>query len=133
MGRIYYLHQNDTGRNYRIDEGVVVTIGRAFDNSVLIEDASVSRHHAAIRWKEGAIFLIDLASTNGSYVNGEKAEENYFYRLDYGDEVKIGNVSFAIIDEKSARDKNFLVTPITLKTVVINRKAIQKDDFEKPE
>ncbi len=136
MGRIYYLHRHDTGRNFRIEEGQVVTLGRAFDNSVLVDDASVSRHHAAIRWKDGGIFVIDLNSTNGTFVNGEKLEENYFYRLDYADEVKIGNIAFKIIDEKSAQDKNFLVSPVSPPTMVIDTKAdikkgIRKDDFDK--
>ncbi len=132
MGRIYYLHQCDTGRNFRMEEGQVVTLGRAFDNSILVDDVSVSRHHAAIRWKEGGIFVIDLNSTNGTFVNGEKADEGYFYRLDYADEVKIGNIAFKIIDEKSAQDKNFLVSPVSPPTMVIDaKKAIKKDDFDK--
>jgi len=53
--------------------------------------------------------------------------------LDYGDEVKIGNISFRVIDEKSARDKDFLISPMAPKTMIIDRKSIQKDEFEKPD
>ncbi len=50
----------------------VVSIGRARDNDIIVENLSVSRNHARIRLKDGKYILTDLNSANGTYVNGVK-------------------------------------------------------------
>jgi predicted Zn finger-like uncharacterized protein len=60
----------DSGRIFEIDRPRVV-IGRA-NSDILLSDAECSRQHAAIEVVEEKAFLIDLGSTNGTYV-GEKA------------------------------------------------------------
>jgi hypothetical protein len=46
-----------------------VSIGRGLDNDVVLEDASVSRHHAEITREGGRTQIRDLGSTNGTWVN----------------------------------------------------------------
>ena len=46
-----------------------VSLGRGEDNDVVIPHASVSRAHARLMRRNGVFELIDLNSTNGSYVN----------------------------------------------------------------
>ena len=60
----------DSGRIFEIDKPRVV-IGRA-NADILLSDAECSRQHAAIEVVEEKAFLIDLGSTNGTYV-GERA------------------------------------------------------------
>ena len=50
----------------------ITTIGRAADNDVNIDNAGVSLHHAKIDSRGDRIFIEDLDSTNGVYVNGER-------------------------------------------------------------
>ena len=58
---------------YWLTSGKELAIGRALDNDVCIPDQGVSQHHARVGvTAEGAIFIEDLGSTNGTYVNGEK-------------------------------------------------------------
>ena len=45
------------------------TIGRRPDNDLCLEDPAVSAHHARIVQVQGVLFLEDLSSTNGSFVN----------------------------------------------------------------
>lgn len=52
-----------------------VTIGRAVDNDIVINDASVSRHHAAIEVNGGGFRVIDLNSQNGCFVSGQRISE----------------------------------------------------------
>ena len=47
-----------------------MSVGRARDNDIVIENLSVSRNHARIRKENGRYILTDLNSANGSYVNG---------------------------------------------------------------
>ena len=64
----------------------VTTIGRSPDNDVKIDNRGVSSHHARIVWENGAYFVEDLGSTNGTYVNGQKTSRQ---KLAYGDFIDI--------------------------------------------
>ncbi|MCK6542599.1 FHA domain-containing protein [bacterium] len=133
MKSIYYLHQIKTGKNFRVEENQEVTIGRAFDNTLMIDDNSVSRYHAQIKWKKNLMYITDLQSTNGTSVNGEKVEHGYFTELNFSDLVKIGNLELKILDEESVIGKNFTPDQAPAKTIVINqamlKKAVDPDDF----
>ena len=64
------------------------TAGRDPDSAVFLDDITVSRQHAIIeRRPDGAWFVRDVGSLNGTYVNGEQVEET---KLVPGDEVQIG-------------------------------------------
>lgn len=67
----------------------VVTIGRSFDNDVVINDFNVSRHHCQIiLHDDGKYSLSDFGSTNGTYVNGQRVCGEI--KLSTNDIVKIG-------------------------------------------
>lgn len=53
----------------------IVSIGRALDNDVIVEDPRVSRHHAQLRRRYGRYVLYDLGSTGGTQINGYPVEE----------------------------------------------------------
>lgn len=58
---------------YQVARGKPLAIGRAPDNDVHLTDQSVSQYHARVSvTADGAILVEDLASTNGTYVNGER-------------------------------------------------------------
>ena len=66
----------------------VTTAGRHENSDLLLDDVSVSRHHAIFtRTASGRITLRDLNSLNGTYVNGARVEET---TLHSADEVQIG-------------------------------------------
>jgi pSer/pThr/pTyr-binding forkhead associated (FHA) protein len=67
--------------------GVGLTIGRAPDNAVIIDNPSVSGHHARVFSENDAVILEDLDSTNGTFVNGQPAGRRV---LRSGDVVLIG-------------------------------------------
>ncbi len=52
------------------DAQPVLTFGRSSGNTVIIDDPSISRLHARLRWEQGQAVLEDLGSRNGSQVNG---------------------------------------------------------------
>jgi pSer/pThr/pTyr-binding forkhead associated (FHA) protein len=67
-------------------------VGRNPDSSVFLDDITVSRAHAVFERREGAWFVRDLGSLNGTYVNGEQVDETV---LATGDEVQIGKFKLA--------------------------------------
>ncbi|MEJ2733558.1 MAG: VWA domain-containing protein [Anaerolineae bacterium] len=69
-----------------------MNIGRARDNQIIVDDPTVSRHHAWIK-SEGERFLIfDIGSANGTYVNDEKIDAPR--PLEHGDLVRFGDAEF---------------------------------------
>ena len=53
----------------------VVNVGRADYNDIVIPEGSVSTNHAKIQRREGIWVLVDLDSTNGTMVDGERVDE----------------------------------------------------------
>ncbi|RPI88819.1 MAG: FHA domain-containing protein, partial [Spirochaetales bacterium] len=49
-----------------------ITIGRDDENAIVIRDDAVSLRHARIKEMKGAYYLFDLASDNGTFLNGKK-------------------------------------------------------------
>jgi hypothetical protein len=60
---------------------------------VTLEDAYLSRDHAAVTSGAGGVVLVDLGSTNGTFVNGRKVERAI---LADGDELRLGQISFRV-------------------------------------
>lgn len=70
----------------------VKIIGKSSSCDVVISDNTVSREHAQLVMDNDTIEIIDLDSTNGTYVNGERITKPT--RLTQGDEVVLGGVEF---------------------------------------
>lgn len=67
----------------------MITIGKANDNEYVVNDPSVSRHHARLTYeKEGHWILEDLGSTNGTFVNGIQIARK---QVTSKDVIKLGN------------------------------------------
>ncbi len=54
----------------------VVNVGRADYNDLVLPDDSVSTVHAKFQRREGIWVLVDLDSTNGTFVDGERVEQD---------------------------------------------------------
>ncbi len=66
------------------------TVGCRPDNSLVIEEASVSGYHAEIIFENGSFLVRDLDSTNGTYINGEAIATA---PLTHGDELRFGSIA----------------------------------------
>jgi len=74
------------GESFPLD-GDRMTIGRRPDSDIFLDDVTVSRDHALLVRRGGDLYLDDLGSLNGSYVNRRRIES---HRLEDGDELQIG-------------------------------------------
>jgi hypothetical protein len=66
-----------------------VTIGRSDENSLQIADRFISSRHLLICLRDGRRILVDRGSTNGTFVNGSRIEEEI--ELSDGDRIAVGN------------------------------------------
>ena len=75
------------GVRFRIDDRRHI-IGRAADAAIFLDDITVSRHHAEVfEGESGAVWVRDLGSMNGTYLNGQQVEVG---RLVDGDLLQVG-------------------------------------------
>ncbi len=66
----------------------VTALGRAEDNTLVLDDPFVSAHHALVLWREERWWLEDLESHNGTFLNGERLTAAR--PLTSGDRIRLG-------------------------------------------
>jgi len=81
------------GESFPLD-GDRMTIGRRPDSDIFLDDVTVSRDHALLVRRGGDLYLDDLGSLNGSYVNRRRIES---HRLEDGDELQIGKYKLTFL------------------------------------
>jgi two-component system cell cycle response regulator len=91
---IVLIYGDDLGRRYLLTDTTV--IGRDESNAVSINHASVSRMHSKLMVKDSAWWVVDLDSTNGTFLNGR--EVNSETQLENGDILKLGSAVFKFIE-----------------------------------
>lgn len=70
----------------------IITIGRGLDNDVVIDAPPISRHHARLIRAEGGLYIEDLGSANGTFIDGDLITARTL--VDTGQTISFG--SFAI-------------------------------------
>ncbi|MBN1774487.1 MAG: sigma 54-interacting transcriptional regulator [Deltaproteobacteria bacterium] len=75
-------------RTVPVPPDAVLVVGRDEQAVVALADEKASRRHAEIRSAAGEVTVIDLRSTNGTFVNGERVTRTHV--LEHGDEIRIG-------------------------------------------
>jgi pSer/pThr/pTyr-binding forkhead associated (FHA) protein len=80
----------------RFETGAVpITIGRAADNALALDgDEYASGHHARVELHRDGVWVHDLDSTNGTFVNGERVEGRR--RLLPGDDLQVGETALRL-------------------------------------
>jgi pSer/pThr/pTyr-binding forkhead associated (FHA) protein len=72
-----------------------MTIGRSPDAGVFLDDVTVSRNHALLVRRRDGLYLDDLGSLNGTYVNRRRIES---HKLQQGDELQIGKYKLTYLE-----------------------------------
>lgn len=97
MARVVYHDENF--QNFYVDindQQPEITIGRNNGNMVMIPAKSLSRYHAKIIYQNRHYFLIDLKSSNGSYVNNQRVSQQEIHP---GDKLRFGDICVDFVDD----------------------------------
>lgn len=87
MSSIFVIQGRDQGRKFELDDSAA-RVGRDAKNAIPLNDREISRQHAEIRkLSDDEYELLDLGSSNGSYINEAKIESQ---RLRNGDRIRVG-------------------------------------------
>ena len=87
MFQLELKFQNLVIKQYSLQDGQTLIVGRDPGNDIVIRDPTVSRHHACIARKGGALMVWDKGSSNGIVVNGVRVHSA---KLANGDVITIG-------------------------------------------
>ena len=91
------VNEGEPEKTFRILPGGVRTIGRATGADFSVDGALVSRVHCRlIATAGGGLEVRDLASTNGTFVNGKRVETA---QLESGDRIQIGRVELVALKD----------------------------------
>ena len=87
------------------------TLGRRPYNDIVIDNLAVSGEHAVLQLVGGSVFIEDLNSTNGTYINGKAVKKQL---LQHNDTVEIGKYKIKFLaDEGSDYEKTMIMRPGT--------------------
>jgi len=84
---LFVIRGNDQGSRWELSDKTL-GIGREPVNAIQLHDTEVSRRHAELRQKGREFELVDLSSSNGTFVNNRRVDR---HQLESGDEVRIGS------------------------------------------
>ena len=78
------------GKEFFIERGGMLKVGRSPDNDIVPSNDSVSSRHAVISWDRERPTIVDVGSSNGSKLNGRTLQRDQAHYLNDGDEVFLG-------------------------------------------
>ena len=96
-------------RSFEFDQDEI-SLGRAVDNDMAINDKSVSRHHVKISLIQGQAELVDLDSRNGTQLNGKKIKKAFLLDQDI---FNMGTVPVQFICPEAGSDSSLDQTVIS--------------------
>ena len=108
MAKLVVLSAGLNGRSHELNVDKT-TIGRVDDNSFQIADPSVSSHHCEVLLRGTDVFVRDLNSTNGTFINGEKVSESV---LKAGQTLRLGQIELQLLAEGKIRPHIDRVLPM---------------------
>ena len=94
MPSLFVIQGRDQGSRFELD-GETIGLGRDSANVIQVHDTEVSRRHAEIRHVGETHLICDLGSSNGTFVNGRRVEQQ---ELASGDRVQIGSTLMLFTD-----------------------------------
>ena len=84
-----------TGQEISVERDMLV--GRHQDAEILLQSTDISRKHAALLFRDDHVWVKDLKSTNGTFVNGERVEQEQEIELHDGDMLQFASFIFMVL------------------------------------
>src|SRR6478609_9283992 len=118
-----------SSESIKLGDGVT-TVGRHDECQLRIKSSQVSRKHCELFEKKGLLLVKDLGSSNGTYVNGKRIQEQRV--LEPGDELTIGQVKLKVAKagEAPPPPKKTVMKPGDTAVVEAITAEVDDDEFE---
>ncbi len=109
-GAFLTLHVIDTGSILPLAGRTEYTLGRVAEGQPILPDVDlsayeayaqgVSRLHAALKIVNKKVTVVDLGSSNGTRVNGQKISPNFDYPINHGDIIALGKLKIQVLFQR---------------------------------
>ena len=86
MPSLFVIQGRDQGKRFELDRPLL-SLGRDGSCTIQLSDTEVSRKHIEISIQEDIVQLVDLKSSNGTFVNGQRLQST---QLNSGDRIQVG-------------------------------------------
>ncbi len=106
----------------------VLGIGRGTDNTIPLDDPSVSGHHAVISPGGEGYILKDLGSTNATCINGKECIAGAEYQLSPGDRLRFGKIE-SVFDPEHAVGGEARELPEDKHTAKVAKSSVKPSNF----
>lgn len=113
------MHAGPTpGKTFPL-EADIITIGREAGNTIVINDAEVSRKHSQLTLQGGKYVLTDIGSTNGTFVNGQRITGSHV--LVPGEVISLGEQINLLFESLAQVDPNATMLSSSARAAVAAR------------
>lgn len=109
-----------------------LSVGRGSDNDVVLGSKQVSRNHAVLSVLNGELYVKDLESSNGTFVNEQRIEGNKSQRLNANDTLGFASFNFQVIAPVAAALDNEQAVPAVSDKPVIKESASNEPIINEP-
>ena len=123
MAKLVVLSEGFAGKTYELKTDKT-TIGRVDDNSFSIPEGSISSHHCEIHLKGGKVYVKDLGSTNGTFVNEKQVKGEA--QLPSGKVLRLGQIEIRLETGEADGDQGDIE-----KTIVLKQGGVKLGELEK--
>lgn len=106
-GRVDVYWPDGPIESYQLDKATVA-VGRSPGNDIVIDTTAVSRYHLSLTYRDLEVYLEDLESVNGTYVDGDRVKAHEPYLLHGGEEIQVGDIR--LIYQPQLKDNDALST-----------------------
>jgi len=99
-----------------------ISIGRSSSSTIPLDTDTVSRYHFSLSYDGNRIFITDLESVNGTYLDGVRLQANQPTELNGGEEIQVGQIrmTFHAVDDSPTLP----LSPVPEDTQRIEREAV---------
>lgn len=101
-----------------------LSVGRGSDNDVVLGSKQVSRNHAVLSVLNGELYVKDLESSNGTFINEQRIEANKSQRLNANDTLGFASFNFQVIAPVAAALDNEQAVPAVSDKPVLSTNAV---------
>jgi pSer/pThr/pTyr-binding forkhead associated (FHA) protein/tetratricopeptide (TPR) repeat protein len=123
---IHIIAGRERGQEFILQEHGTFTVGRSRENEISILDEKASRKHCKIQAEDDGLFLCDLNSLNGTFLNSRMIVRR---RLSHGDRFRAGSTHFEVLFEgrpRPLRGIDLLARPLAGVPRVLESRALSR-------
>lgn len=114
-----------------------LSVGRGSDNDVVLGSKEVSRNHAVLSVLNGKLYVKDLDSSNGTFINEQRIDGNKSKHLEANDTLGFASFAFTVTPVTVAVDEavvdEAVEQPVVAEEPMVERESTVDTDADKPE